>query len=98
MAVTVDAVDCRLLRLAAFWDVAPCGFIINQPFGRTCRQVPPKCSQSASYHLMPFLDRVISSTLKMEATHSSEMSISRSIPENGIKNIYMVRPTGSTLV
>jgi hypothetical protein len=36
--------------------------------------VPPNCSQSVSYHLTLFLPRDIFSTLKMEATRSSETS------------------------
>jgi hypothetical protein len=26
-----------LMKNAVFWDVAPCGFIINRRFGGTCR-------------------------------------------------------------
>jgi hypothetical protein len=37
--------------------------------------VPSIYSQSVSYHLTLFLARVISSTLKMEVTHSSEMLV-----------------------
>jgi hypothetical protein len=53
-------------RNAVFWDLAPCGFIINRCFEGTFRL------QSVSYRLTIFLARVISSTLKMEAKRSSE--------------------------
>jgi hypothetical protein len=52
------------VKHAVFWDVAPCGFITNQRFRGTC-----------SPCLTFFLDRVISSTLKMVATRSSETSV-----------------------
>jgi hypothetical protein len=51
--------------------------------------VPLTCSQSVSYHLSLFLARVISSSLKLEVTRSSEMSVydkppQCQIPENSI--------------
>jgi hypothetical protein len=57
--------------------VAPCGSVINRRFGATCR-----------LH-KPFLARVISSTLRLEATRYSETSAynrstRRHIPEGGI--------------
>jgi hypothetical protein len=56
----------RKLKNAVFWDVAPYGFIINCRFEGTCRLH----LQGSS--LTVFLARVIFSTLKMEATRSSE--------------------------
>jgi hypothetical protein len=40
----------------------------------TVLSVPPNCSESVSNRLTLFLARVISSTLKIEATRSSETS------------------------
>jgi hypothetical protein len=61
---------------AVFCDVTPCEFIINRRCGGTCR---------LNLHLL-FLSRVISFTLKMQATRSSETSVCneptwRHIPE-----------------
>jgi hypothetical protein len=73
------------------WDVAPCGFIINRRFGGTCRLhiQDRRNTASVSNRLTLFLSRVILSTLKMEATCSSETSvynkpIRRHNPEDGI--------------
>jgi hypothetical protein len=66
------------MKNAVFWDVAPRGFIINRRFGRTC----PSDT---------FIRPRFSSTLKMEATRSSETSTSiyseptrLHIPQDGI--------------
>jgi hypothetical protein len=48
----------------AFWDVAPCGFIINRRSEGMCR-----LHLQGSYRIT-----LISSTLKMEAIHSFETS------------------------
>jgi hypothetical protein len=53
-------------RNAVFWDFAPCEFIVNRRFEGTFGL------QSLSCRLTLFLARVISTTLKMEATRSSE--------------------------
>jgi hypothetical protein len=63
--------------------------VYYKPFRRKFG-MPSNCSQSVSNHLKTFpFFRVISSTLKMEATRSSEMSVynkptGRHIPEDGI--------------
>jgi hypothetical protein len=54
----------------------------------------PNCSQSVSYRLTSFFARVISSTLKMEKTRSSETSVfnkptRRQIREEGILKILL---------
>jgi hypothetical protein len=46
--------------------------------------MPPNCSQSVSYRLTLFLAPVISSTLKTEATRSSETSV------------FLIDPHGAT--
>jgi hypothetical protein len=66
------------MKNVAIWDETSCGFIINRRFGGTCH-----------YHLTIFLVRVISSTLKMEETISSETSVYNKstrhhFPEDGI--------------
>jgi hypothetical protein len=63
------------MKNAVFWDVAPCGCIINRRFGGTSPPNSPNFSQSVSNRLTRFLARVISSTLKMEATCSCETSV-----------------------
>jgi hypothetical protein len=70
------------MKNAVFWDVAPCGFIINRRFGGTFRLQHPS----------NILLRVIFSTLKMEATRSSETSVyikptQRHFPEECIIHI-----------
>jgi hypothetical protein len=69
------------MKNAVFWDEAPCGFIINRRFGGTCRLHPQgrrnNVSEEKSFSNCPTLvfALVISSTLKMEATHFSETSV-----------------------
>jgi hypothetical protein len=113
-----------IMKNAVFWDVAPCGFIMNRCFGRLCchhlqgrinhageeiptvgltfpqpkvpmLSVPANCSQSVSYRLTLFLVRVISSTLKMDMTRSSETSVynkptRRHIPKDRVLHIQDV--------
>jgi hypothetical protein len=140
------------LKNAAFWDVAPFGFIISRRFVGTCRfhlqgrrnnmseekcwtvanrlntvwsappsclavgltpphdpHLPsrgshaPSCIQSVSKRLTVFLAQVISSTLKMEATHSSETSVynkhtRRHIAEDGILRSHRLERLKSYIV
>jgi hypothetical protein len=71
------------VKNAVFWDMEPCGLIINR-FGGTCRLHLQGRRNNAREEsvgrlitccLTLFLSRVISSTLKMEATRSSETSV-----------------------
>jgi hypothetical protein len=60
--VSSEPMTILFLKNAVFWGVAPCGFIINQRFGGTCRPHLQgrkfRClltvSQSVSYHLILF--------------------------------------------
>jgi hypothetical protein len=74
------------MKNAFFWDVAPCGSCKNGRFGRTCRLY---LQRRIIYRLTLFLARVYYSTLKMEATRSSETSVftrptRRHIQEDGL--------------
>jgi hypothetical protein len=60
------------IKNAIFWDVALCEFITNRCFVGTCHL---HLYKSVSYRLTPFLAQVISSILKMAATHSSKTPI-----------------------
>jgi hypothetical protein len=89
------------MKNAVFRDVAPCGFIINRSFGGMCRlhlqgrrnnASEEKC-YTVTNRLTRFLARVIYTSLKMEATCSSETSVynrptRRHIPEDGILLCY----------
>jgi hypothetical protein len=69
------------MKNAVFWDVAPCRSSVNRRFGGTCH-LHIQCSSLADF-----------STLKMEATRSSETSVQftrstrRHIPEDGILHL-----------
>jgi hypothetical protein len=68
------------MKNAAFWDVAPCGSCENPRFGGTCHLHlqggrTDCCLLYVSSRLTLSLTRVISSTLKMEASLSSETSV-----------------------
>jgi hypothetical protein len=72
------------MKNAVFSEVAPGGFMINRRFRGMCRlhlqgrrkkREWGKVLHGNYYHLTLFLARVISSTLKMEATCSSETSV-----------------------
>jgi hypothetical protein len=74
------------MNVAIFWDITPCSPYVNHVYMFTC--------ESVSYHLTLFLARVISSTLKMEATRSSDTSVynkptGRYIPEDGVLQICL---------
>jgi hypothetical protein len=58
------------MKNAVFWDVAPCRSCVNRRFGGTYRQVPSAHAGSS------FADF---STLKMEATRSSDSSVNNKI-------------------
>jgi hypothetical protein len=53
------------MKNAVFWDMALCGFIINQRFEGTCHLYLQSTTNKES-------EEKCSSTLKMEATRSSE--------------------------
>jgi hypothetical protein len=75
--------------------MTPCGFTIDRRFGGTCRFHIQGRRNNSSDRLTIFLARVISSTLKMEATRSTETSVynkptRRHIPEDGIHHMHGV--------
>jgi hypothetical protein len=90
------------LKNAAFWDVAPRVLIINRRFGGTCclhlqgrinKASEEKCQTDAN-RLTLFLARVISYTLTMDTTRSSETSAYNKhtrphIPEDGIIHSHL---------
>jgi hypothetical protein len=79
------------------WDVAPCGFIINRRFGGTCRlHLQSRRNNVREKECLRLLAWVISSTLKMEVTLSSETSVYNKptrghIPEHGLLHSCIVQ-------
>jgi hypothetical protein len=79
------------MKNGVFRDVVPCGFIMT-PSPCKVMIIVYSAFKSVSYRLILFLVRVISCTLKMETTRSSETSVYnkptwRHIPEDDILNI-----------
>jgi hypothetical protein len=78
------------LMNATFCDVSPRGLIINRCFGGTCSlHLQSIRNNAVSYRPTLYLARVISPTLKMVMTRSSETSVYdkptwHRIPEDGI--------------
>jgi hypothetical protein len=66
-----EVITAMTTRNAVFWNVVLYVFIKNRHFGKTRRLH----LQPVTYRLTLFLARVVSFTLKMKATCSSETSI-----------------------
>jgi Ca2+/Na+ antiporter len=82
------------MKKAVFWDVAPCRYCVNRRFGGTYRlhlhgrrEKNPRARNQREQMLIVSTYSLFSSTLKMEAISSSEISVNtistrRHIPED----------------
>jgi hypothetical protein len=82
------------MKNAVFRGVTPCGFVINRSFGGTCRLCLQDRRNNVNEEKCRLLQSVISSTLNMEETRSSETSVynkptRRHIPNDGIIKVIV---------
>jgi hypothetical protein len=87
--------ECRLLGRGAMWFYYKPTFRRNIHLQGLRGTASTNCSQSVSYRLTLFLAHFISSTLKMEATHSSEtwfIGILHSHHHENLKSYFFFNP------